>query len=310
MIRHHCREARKLLAVAAAVVCCFDPCFRVASVHAAVLTLRDDFGRDVVFSQPPQRIISLMPSLTETVCALGACERLVATDQFSNWPPQVKALPKAGGLDDPGIESIVGLKPDLVLISSSQRITDRLHELGIVSFAISTQRYADIDHSVSVIGEILGTPERAALLNQAIRNAVREVIERAASRRHDMQPLVYFEVDRAPYAAGPSSFIGELLALLGARNIVSADLGPFPRLNPEYVVRHNPDVIFTSSAEAGHLAERPGWDQVRAVREGRLCYFTPAIRDTIVRPGPRIAEGMRAIADCLARVAPAARVAP
>ena len=111
-------------------------------------------------------------------------------------------------------------------------------------------------------------------------------------------------MDRAPYAAGPASFIGELLTRLGARNIVSADLGPFPQLNPEYVVRRNPDVIFISPAEAPHLAERPGWDQMRAVKEGRLCYFSPAVRDTIVRPGPRVAEGMRAIADCLARVAP------
>ena len=146
--------------------------------------LRDDLGREVSFPHHPQRIVSLMPSLTETVCALGACERLVATDQFSDWPAQVNALPKAGGLDDPGIESIVGLKPDLVVISSSQRITDRLHELGIVSFALDTQSYADIDHTVSVIGEILGMPERATVLNETIKNAVREVGERAMSQRH------------------------------------------------------------------------------------------------------------------------------
>lgn len=308
MIRRPCRESRKFLSAAAALACCLDICFGAASVHAADFALRDDLDREVVFSQPPQRIISLMPSLTETVCALGACERLVATDEFSNWPPQVNALPKAGGLDDPGIESIVSLKPDLVLISSSQRITDRLHELGIVSFALSTQRYADIGHTVSVIGEILRIPGRAMALNETIKTAVREVSERAASKRTATRPSVYFEIDRAPYAAGPTSFIGELLALLGARNIVSADLGPFPQLNPEYVVRRDPDVIFTTPVEAAHLAERPGWDQVRAVKEGRLCYFTPAIRDTIVRPGPRVAEGMRAIADCLARVTPAAQI--
>jgi iron complex transport system substrate-binding protein len=91
---------------------------------------------------------------------------------------------------------------------------------------------------------------------------------------------------------------------LGARNIVEADLGPFPKLNPEYVVRRNPDVIFVSPADAAHLADRPGWDQIRAVREKRLCSFPPEVRDTIVHGGPRIADGMRAIADCLARVSP------
>ena len=200
---------------------------------------------------------------------------------------------------------IVGLKLDLVLISSSQRITNRLQQLGIAAFALNTQSYADIGRNVSLIGEILRSSEQAAALEHAIDREVHAVSERALAQRHGAQPTVYFEVDRAPIAAGAASFIGELLSLIGARNIVTADLGPFPSLNPEYVVRHNPDVIFVSRpAEAAHLAERPGWDQIRAVKERRLCYFVPAVRDTIERAGPRVAEGMRAMAECLMRVAP------
>jgi iron complex transport system substrate-binding protein len=111
-------------------------------------------------------------------------------------------------------------------------------------------------------------------------------------------------VDRAPYAAGPQSFIGEMLARLGARNIVTPDLGPFPKLNPEYVVRHDPDVIFVGSVEASLLAQRPGWQAIRAVREQRVCSFVSEVNDQIVRPGPRVAQGMQALADCLQRVAP------
>ena len=139
-----------------------------ASPPAGGVVLRDDLKREVAIAHAPQRIISLMPSLTETVCALGACDRLIATDRFSDWPPQVRGLPKAGGLDDPEIELIVSMKPDLVLISSSQRITNRLHELGIATFALNTESYTDIDRDVSVIGEILGLSARATSLAQAI----------------------------------------------------------------------------------------------------------------------------------------------
>jgi iron complex transport system substrate-binding protein len=274
------------------------------AAQAAGFVLRDDLQREVRFARNPQRIISLLPSLTETVCALGACDRLVATDRYSDWPAQVRALPKAGGLEDAQVEAIVGLKPDLVLISYSLRITDRLGELGVASFALHTESYADIGRTVTVIGEILGLSDRAASLNDKINGAVHALSAQALARRRGTAPTVYFEVDRAPYAAGRASFIGELLALLGARNIVTADLGPFPALNPEYVVRRNPDVIFVATVEATRLAERPGWDQIRAVKEQRLCYFAPAVRDTIVRAGPRVADGMRAIAECLERVAP------
>jgi len=272
---------------------------------SAGFVLRDDLKRDIAFARTPRRIITLLPSLTETVCALDACDRLIATDRYSNWPAQARALPKAGGLDDAAVESIVSLKPDLVLLSRSQRITDRLNELGIQTFALNTQTYADIGRDIEVIGRILDAPERAARLERSLDNELHELGAAAVARRHGAGPTVYFEVDGGPYAAGPESFIGELLTLLGARNIVTPDLGPFPQLNPEYVVRHNPDVIMmTSQSATPRLAQRPGWDRIRAVQERRVCAFPAQVSDTIVRPGPRVNEGMRALADCLERMAP------
>lgn len=275
-----------------------------AAVGAHSFVMRDDLQRDVRFERTPQRIITLLPSLTETVCALDECTRLVATDRHSNWPAQAAALPKAGGLDDASVELIVSLRPDLVLLSRSQRITDRLNELGIHSFAMKTESYADIDRNIETMGRIVGAPQRAVLLRQRIVDSVAQISAAAIKQRHGIVPAVYFEVDRAPYAAGPQSFIGELLSRLGTRNIVTSDLAPFPKLNPEYVVRQGADVIFVSYEEAPRLAERPGWDRIRAVREHRVCSFTAEINDTIMRPGPRVADGMRALAGCLAEVAP------
>jgi iron complex transport system substrate-binding protein len=268
------------------------------------LVLQDDSFREVRIAHVPRRIITLLPSLTETVCALGACERLVATDRYSDWPAEVGTLPKAGGLDDAQVEEIVRLSPDLVLISSSQRITGRLRELGVESFALNTETFASIAHTVTMIGQILGLPDRAAALNSRIAAALQEISAQALARRRGAGPTVYFEVDGGPYAAGPESFIGEMLARLGARNIVTAELGPFPELNPEYVVRHNPDVMFIAAKDVPHLAERPGWNQIRAVKEQRLCSFAPAVHETIERPGPRVPDGMRALEECLERVSP------
>jgi iron complex transport system substrate-binding protein len=268
------------------------------------IVLRDSRQQEVRFARPPQRIVTLLPSLTESVCDLGECARLVATDRFSNWPASVKDLPKTGGLEDAQIEQIVRVKPDVVLLAHASRVAERLRGLGLVTLELNTERYADIARSISTLGVLLAIPERAAALNREIERSVNEVVASARTHMRDRAPLVYFEVDDGPYGAGPQSFIGEMLARLGTRNILTADLGPFPKLNPEYVVRHNPDVIFVSPTEAPQLAYRPGWDRIRAVREGRLCSFASEVRDTIVRPGPRVAEGLGAVADCLVRVAP------
>ncbi|MFI4890318.1 MAG: ABC transporter substrate-binding protein [Steroidobacterales bacterium] len=280
------------------------------TVARAGITLRDDLQREVSIARPAQRIITMLPSLTEAVCALGACDRLVATDRYSNWPAAVGALPKAGGLDDASIELIVSLKPDLVLISSAQRVSARLDELGVASFALNPQSYADGLRTVDLIGQLLGIPERAAALNALTEQRVREVGEASIRRRHGASPSVYFEIDRTPYVAGPQSYIGELLARLGVRNIVTADMGNFPRVNPEYVVRHDPDIMFVERADVAGLAMRPGWGRLRAVREGHICAFPADVDATIMRPGPRVADGMQAMADCIERFTQAAPVKP
>ena len=269
----------------------------------ALYSVRDDLQRSVSFDKPPQRVISLLPSLTESVCALNECQRLVATDRYSNWPASVSALPKAGGLEDTQVELIVSLRPDVVLLDRSARVTERLAQLGIKTFVIETTAYADIARSLSLVAHVLGVPQRAAEVSEALRQEVDTIAREAQTRRGQGQPLsVYFEVDDSIFAAGEASFIGELLTRLGARNIVPAALGPFPKLNPEYVVRHNPDVIFIAQQQVRSLGGRPGWAGLRAVREQRICPLAAQTLDVVVRPGPRVADGMRALAGCLGPV--------
>jgi iron complex transport system substrate-binding protein len=268
------------------------------------IVLFDSAHHELRFERPPERVASLLPSLTETVCELQECARLVVVDRYSNWPDSVGRLPKAGGLEDLEMEQIVAARPDVVMLTHEPRVLERLRGLGLVVFEFEAESYADIARNVTLVGQLLGIPERAQRLNQQIERSVREVALAARSRLAGRTPSVYFEVDPAPYGAGAQSFIGEMLGRVGVRNILSPDLGPFPEINPEYVVRANPDVIFISPAEAPYLVHRPGWEQIRAVRERRICSFPPEVRDTIVRPGPRVAAGFKALSECLVRVAP------
>jgi iron complex transport system substrate-binding protein len=117
---------------------------------------------------------------------------------------------------------------------------------------------------------------------------------------------VYFEVSRGPYAAGPQSFIGETLTQLGVRNVVPADLGPFPRLNPEFLLRAQPDVIMLGNRSMQVATSYPGWNSLEAVRGNQVCTFSAQESDVIVRPGPRMAEAAQLIARCLIDKAPKA----
>ncbi len=275
--------------------------------QAEPIRVVDDKGRTVTLPQPPQRIVSLLPSLTETVCALGACERLVGVDRYSNWPAQVAQLPVVGGGLDPNIEAIVALRPDVVLMATSSRAQARLESLGVPVVALEPKTYADVQRVLGKVGQVLGVQDAQQVwraIDAGVKAAAQSVPSAARGAR------VYFEVNSGPYAAGQASFIGETLTRLGAGNIVPASLGPFPKINPEFVVRADPDLIMVSVRSADGLAARPGWAQMRALREGRLCRFDRAQSDVLIRPGPRMAEAARIMATCLGSAAGKKTVRP
>ncbi|NMM89033.1 ABC transporter substrate-binding protein [Rhodococcus sp. SRB_17] len=275
--------------------------------NAQPVQLTDDRGRAVRLAQPPQRIVSLLPSLTETVCALGQCQRLVGVDRYSNWPDSVEALPKVGGGIDPSIEAIVALRPDVVLAATSSRAIARLESLGLTVVALEPKTHADVQRVLGKLGQLLAVPD-AQQVWRAIDAGVAAAAQSLPSTVRSTR--VYYEVSPTPYGAGTTSFIGETLARLGAQNIVPAQLGPFPKLNPEFVVRANPDLIMVGARGAGGMADRPGWQGIRAVREQRICVFDAAQSDVLIRPGPRMAEAARLMAQCLARKAPPGAVRP
>jgi iron complex transport system substrate-binding protein len=263
---------------------------------AHALQVTDDRGVNVTLAAPPQRIVSLLPSLTELVCALDQCQRLVGVDRYSNFPASVRALPQVGGGLDPSIEAVVALKPDVVLMAISSRAGERLQALGIKVVALEPKTHADVRRVLEKVGALLGVIDAQRVwrvIDAGVSAAAQSLPPAARNTR------VYFEVNNGPYAAGEASFIGETLTRLGVKNIVPASLGPFPKLNPEFVVRANPDLIMVGDRPDVRLEQRPGWSTMRALRDKRVCLFTPEQSDMLVRPGPRMAEGARLMVQCL-----------
>ena len=257
----------------------------------------DDRGHTLVLQHAPQRIVSLLPSLTETVCALGACGRLVGVDRHADWPESVRALPRVGGLEDTQIERVVALKPDLVLAALSSRAVDRLQALGLPVLALEPQNMVQTRRMVQRVAQALGTPAEGDALLQRIDAQLARAAARVPPGWRGRK--VYLEVAAVPYAAGEASFIGELLTQLKLGNVVPAALGPFPQLNPEFVLRAQPDLVVASARALAGMPARPGWGALKALQSRQQCGLAPAAWDSLVRPGPRLGEAAEAIAECL-----------
>jgi iron complex transport system substrate-binding protein len=266
------------------------------AVFAAPVSVANDRGVVVVFDKPPQRIVSLLPSLTESVCALGKCSALVGVDRFSNWPQSIRDLPKLGGMGDINIERIVQLKPDVVLLEKASSVIARLNGLGIKTFALDVKSMGDEERALQKLDLVLGTLESGRVWNQ-IQKEIMRANKQLSTNGGNIR--VYFEVNPAPFAAGSTSFIGEILTQLDLVNIIPKSLGPFPKINPEFVVQAKPDIILLTESTAADIQKRPGWNSIPAVSKNRICVFTGNQNDVLVRPGPRMGEAALIISDCI-----------
>ena len=265
----------------------------------AAVSITDDKGRKVSIARAPKRIISLLPSLTETVCALGRCQDLVGVDRYSNFPQGVRKLPQLGGGLDPQIEAIFALKPDLVLAASSSPGTERLAALGLTVLQLEPKDQADAVRVIRTLAQALYVADPEPVIRQMdLEFAQAQALMPPGARGKKM----YFEVGTGPYAAGAASFIGQTISQLGLVNIVGPELGPFPKINPELVVRAQPDVVVVADSSFSALAQRPGWGMVRALKDHKVCTFSQADGDLLVRAGPRMGQGALLLARCLQRL--------
>lgn len=267
-------------------------------------------GPAIDLPAPPQRIVSLAPSLTETLFALGVGERVIGVTRYCAHPPEVRDLPRVGGHLDPSYEAIVALRPDLVvLIPSSEASERRLRSLGIPALCVDQHDVDGVLHSISILAEACGVPGRGAELRRDIERRLAEVARSAAGRERPRTVVVVgHEIGggavRSVWAAGPETFYDGVLELAGGVNAVDNGMVRYPELSREGLAALDPDVVIDVVAgveERGTDIERirGGWralDELRAVREGRVRVLEG---DLMVVPGPRLPEMVAAVAEAL-----------
>lgn len=259
---------------------------------------RDDAGSK---DAAPKRIVSLSPSTTEALFVIGAGKDVVGRSRYCDWPKEVLALPQVGGFVDPNLEAILALKPDLVTGArgpAGAAITERLEQRGIATYFPKTETFAEIDTMIRGLGERTGHAEQA---NAELDSMHRRIagIEKAVGQKPPVRVLLVFGL--APISvAGPQSFAEEMIRHAGGINVVT-DGGAYPTIGVERVISLDPDVIVNASMAEALGVERikkdaPGWSNVRAVKTDHVVSITD---ESVLRPGPRLAEGLTALAKAI-----------
>ncbi|MDE2060754.1 MAG: ABC transporter substrate-binding protein [candidate division NC10 bacterium] len=268
---------------------------------AASLTVVDDAGRSVTLDGPPKRIMALTPSNTEILFALGAEGRIVAVDQWSDFPPAAKEKARIAPLN-PNLEQVVRFNPDLILSThGGAEPLLPLERYGIRVMILAPRTLDDLYRNILLIGRIVDAEARAEGLVRAMRQRVAAV---AAKVRAAPRPKVFIELDGSdpgrPFTAGSGSFIDVLIGLAGGANVAIHSRMAWPQFSLEELIRADPDLIILADPLAPLnpqtlelAARRPGWSRLRAVRLGAMAAIDSSV---ISRPGPRIVEGLELLA--------------
>lgn len=271
----------------------------------ASLSIRvvDDAGRELELSGPSSRIVSLVPSVTETIAALGAADRLVARTRY-DLDPALAHLPSLGGGLDPSLEGIVDLEPDLVVAWNARDdriLVPRLRAAGIPVYAAEIQDTTGIFGTIERIGRLLGLEARADSVAEALRDTLAAV---AADVPPGERPrALYLIAEDPPRTAGPSTFIGQALAIAGADPVFPDLAGDWPTVSLEAVMERNPDIVVlpvgADLPRRDALADRAGWRDLPAVRKGRIVEIEA---DLLARPGPALGRAARVLQEGLATI--------
>jgi iron complex transport system substrate-binding protein len=263
------------------------------------LTLTDDEGGSVVLASAPQRVISLAPSFTEIVFALGAGDRLVGGTDYDDFPPEAIPLPDVATFNGVVIEKVVSLTPDLVLAGgnnyTSKADVTRLRELGYQVLVTYPPTVSAVLGDIQLIGTALGAESQAAALAATMQTRIDEV---TTAVRGKERPKVFYEIGYQPeiYGPAPNSFVADEVNLAGGDPITTSDPAVFS-IALEQLIAANPQVIVLGDAAYGtcpaSVLGRPGWDVMTAVRTNAV---RPVDDIVVTRPGPRLAEGLAALA--------------
>jgi iron complex transport system substrate-binding protein len=268
---------------------------------AAALTFVDMLGRDVVLAAPPSRIVSLVPSVTELVFALGAHDRLVGVTDYCDFPPEARQKPSVGGMVAPSLETIVALRPDLVVATDSgnrQETFDQLRRLGIPVYLVRANRFDDVMQVTARVGQLVGRESAVAALTARLQARVGAVTRAVRGRS---RPRVLYVLWPEPLLVpGRDAIVTELIRLAGGESITASEPSDYPRFSMEAAVVRAPEVILLARHGTGSgPLPRAKWEalsQLPAVQAGRIH----AVDGNLLhRYGPRIVDGLEDLARLL-----------
>ncbi len=279
-----------------------------ATATPAAITVTDSANRVVTITGAPQRIVSLAPSTTEIAFALGAGSRVVAVDTLSDYPADVKNLPRIG-VFPVNYEQVVSLKPDLVLAAGIQgpdeikKLEDLKLTVLVVGAPVTT--FDSVMSDIALVGKAIGAEGKAKVVADAMKQRVDAVKAKVANAK--TTPRVYWELDATdpakPFTPGPGSFINDMISLAGGVNVAAAAKSAYPQFSAEEIIAANPDLIILSDScsffnnpgcvPVESVKTRAGWSAIRAVKNASVF---PIDDNLVSRPGPRIVDGLEAAA--------------
>lgn len=262
----------------------------------------DPVGRRVRLPEVPQRVVTLAPSLTEMVFALGAGPRVVGVSRYSNYPEDTRDLPRVGAYVQPDVEKIVALNPDLCLAikdGNPRDVVDKLERIGIPVYAVNPKNLQQVVETLTALGDVLQTRDAAQALVADMERRLQAVDDRV--RRVSQRPGVFFQIGVSPIVSvGTETFAHELIVRAGGRNLAEGT-EPYPRFTVEQVMALRPDIIVVSSMERDQTFDRVReqwlrWPNIPAVALNRVVLVPSDLFD---RPGPRLVEGLELLVTIL-----------
>ena len=266
------------------------------------VTVTDALGNRVTLQQPPQRIVSLAPNTTEILFALGLGRRVVGVSDDSNYPPAAANKPKLGGVAVPSLERIIALSPDLAVGNrlNPRAMLEKLRASHIPVYAADPQTVEQVLDNIQAIGRLTGTTPRAQRLVRDLRAQVRQI--RSAQPKGKRPSVLFLLSDQPPWVAGRETFVDDLIRLAGGRNVAN-DVQGFAPLSLEAIALRNPEVILVGmmvpAADAVRRVRRlPGLSTTTGARQGKIYALNP---DLVLRPGPRVVEGLSEMAEVMNR---------
>lgn len=269
------------------------------------VVIKDDLGRNVTLKSKPMRIVSVAPSHTEILFALGLGDRVVGVTTYCNYPSEALKCEKIGGYSNPSLEKIISLKPDLVLVGNDQQqdLIQGLDNAGVPVLAFTPASINETMQTITLIGKAAGADEEAARLTGSLKKRINAVTAKVNKIPQPQRVRVYYELWYEPImSAGPHTLAGDLIAKAGGNSITADVREDYPEISEELILSRNPQVMINTYAhgndvpDQAKIAARPGWSDLDFIKSSRIYSLNSDLLD---RSSPRVADALELMARTL-----------